>query len=75
MKKSINRTDPSQNFIDRYPQPLDPLFLPHSVAVIGAKDDQGSVGSTIMQNLKNGGFGGQIYPVNPKRAEVWGLPC
>jgi acetyltransferase len=77
MGKSMNtyRTDPSQNFIERYPQPLDALFLPQSVAVIGAKDDAGSVASTIMNNLKNGGFKGNIYPVNPKRKEVWGLPC
>lgn len=74
-KKRILRTDPSQNFIDRYPQPLDALFHPSSVAVIGAKDDEGSVASTILQNLKSGGFKGDIYPVNPKRKEVWGLPC
>lgn len=75
MKKNDFRTDPSQNFIDRYPQPLDALFLPKSVAVIGAKDDEGSVGSTIVQNLKSGGFKGNIYPINPKRKEVWGLKC
>jgi acetyltransferase len=73
--KNTNRTDPSQNYIDRYPQSLDALFLPQSVAVIGAKDDPGSVGSTILNNLKSGGFKGEIYPVNPKRREVWGLPC
>lgn len=75
MTKKIYRTDPSQNYIERYPQPLDALFLPSSVAVIGAKDDPGSVGSTIISNLKAGGFKGIIYPVNPKRQEVWGLPC
>jgi acetyltransferase len=74
-KKNINRTDPSQNYIDRYPLPLDALFHPKSVAVIGAKDDLGSVGSTIINNLKSGGFKGKIYPINPKRKEVWGLPC
>lgn len=75
IKKDAYRTDPSQNFIDRYPQPLDALFLPKSVAVIGAKDEIGSVGSTILNNLITGGFKGKIYPVNPKRAEVWGLRC
>ncbi len=73
MKK--NRTDPSQNFIDRYPQPLDPLFLPSSVALIGAKDEPGSVGATILKNLKAGGFPGRVYPVNPKRKEVMNLKC
>lgn len=75
IKKNSYRTDPSQNFIDRYPQPLDPLFLPHSVAVVGAKDDPGSVGLTILNNLKNGQFKGKIYPVNPKRQEVCGMRC
>lgn len=75
MNTSNYRTDPSQNFIERYPQPLDALFLPRSVAVIGAKDDAGTVGSTIMNNLKSGGFKGNIYPINPKRNEVWGLKC
>jgi len=65
--------DPSQNFIDRYPHPLDPLFYPHTVAVIGAKDNAGSVGRTIMLNLLSGSFKGQIYPINPKRDQVLAL--
>lgn len=64
-------TDPSQNFIERYPQPLDAVFLPQSVAVIGAKDDLGTVGRTVMLNLLNDSFKGKIYPINPKRARVF----
>lgn len=67
------RTDPSQDFMERLPQPLDAIFLPKSVAVIGAKDNPGSVGRTIMSNLKAGEFGGKIFPVNPHRTEVLGL--
>lgn len=63
-------TDPSQNFIIRYPQPLDAIFLPQSIAVIGAKDDLGSVGRTIMLNLLSGKLHHRIYPVNPKRDSV-----
>ena len=66
-------TDPSQNYIDRYPQPLDPLFHARTVAVIGAKDDPGSVGRTLMVNLVSGSFNGKVYPVNPKRSHVLGL--
>ena len=66
-------TDPSQNFIERYPHPLDPLFHPRTVAVIGAKDDPGTVGRTIMFNLLSESFQGQVYPVNPKRRQVLGL--
>jgi acetyltransferase len=71
--RDSGQTDPSQNFIERYPQPLDALFHAHTVAVIGAKDDVGSVGRTIMANLHAGSFGGKIYPVNPKRDQVLGL--
>lgn len=73
MNTDLNRTDPSQNFIDRYPQRLDAIFLPQTIAVIGAKDTPGSVGATIMQNLMTGLFKGKIYPVNPKRPQVFGL--
>ncbi len=70
---SLSQTDPSQNFIERYPHPLDPLFHAQTVAVIGAKDDPGSVGRTIMVNLMSGSFRGRIYPINPKRDRVLGL--
>lgn len=71
--KAFTRTDPSQNFTERYLQPLDPLFHPLTIAVIGAKDDPGSVGRTILVNLLSGSFKGKIYPVNPKRSQVLGL--
>ncbi|MFA6917155.1 MAG: bifunctional acetate--CoA ligase family protein/GNAT family N-acetyltransferase [Parachlamydiales bacterium] len=64
--------DPSQNFMEHLPLPLDAFFQPKSVAVVGAKDDVGSVGRTMMANLLSGGFDGEIYPVNPKRSEVLG---
>src|SRR5262245_60980099 len=73
MDETLRRTDPSQNFMHRYPQPLDALFHPQTVAVIGAKDDLGSVGRTIMFNLLSASFKGRIYPVNPKRSQVLGL--
>jgi acetyltransferase len=70
---SYSHTDPSQNFIERYPQPLDALFHARTVAVIGAKDDPGTVGRTIMINLLAGSFQGKIYPINPKRDQVLGI--
>lgn len=74
-KNQTYRTDPSQNFIGRYSQPLDALFLPKTIAVIGAKDDVGTVGATVMNNLVTCGFKGRLYPINPKRSEVFGLKC
>jgi acetyltransferase len=75
MDISIGFTDPSQNIISRYPRALDAIFKPNSVALIGAKDDFGSVGRTILTNLIGAPFKGKIYPVNPKRQEVLGLLC
>jgi acetyltransferase len=54
-------------------RPLDPIFSPRSVAVIGATENPGSVGRTILENLIKGEFPGKIYPVNPKRDTVLGV--
>lgn len=70
---ALGAQDPLQDFIATYPQQLDALFLPKSVAVIGAKDTIGSVGRTIMTNLLSSSFGGRIYPINPKRDTVFNL--
>src|SRR4051812_23289132 len=45
--------------------PLDAIFAPRVVAVIGATERKRSVGRTVMANLINGGFPGVVYPVNP----------
>jgi len=65
--------DPSSNIFHRYPQPLDYLFYPRSVAIVGATEREGSVGRTILWNLLRSPFGGTIYPVNPKRKHVLGV--
>ena len=51
---------------------LDSLFDPASVAVIGASDRVGSVGATVWRNLRESGFKGPRWAVNPKRREVGG---
>ncbi|MCK9377821.1 MAG: acetate--CoA ligase family protein [Syntrophobacterales bacterium] len=53
---------------------LAPIFKPKSVAVIGASTAPGKLGHDILANLKNGGFPGTLYPINPKAAEILGLP-
>jgi len=52
---------------------LEPIFKAKSVAVIGASTAPGKLGHDILANLKNGGFAGPIYPVNPKAEEILGL--
>ena len=56
-------------------KPLEAFFRPHNVAVIGATEDLAGVGRSIVSNLKETSFGGNIFPVNPKRSTVLGLPC
>ena len=53
--------------------PLERIFAPEAVALIGAREKAGSVGRTILENLRAGGFRGSIYPVNPKRHRVLGV--
>ncbi len=65
-------SDPSLNFFHRMEKGLEELFSPRSVALIGATENPGSVGRTVMANLI-GSFKGPIYPVNPKRATVLGV--
>ncbi|MBI5670575.1 MAG: bifunctional acetate--CoA ligase family protein/GNAT family N-acetyltransferase [Chloroflexi bacterium] len=54
-------------------QTLDAILRPQNVAVIGATENPGSVGRTIMWNLITNPFGGTVYPVNPKRPSVLGV--
>src|SRR5688572_18553912 len=53
-------------------KPLQKFFQPQSVAVIGATETSGAVGSTVFQNLVSSGFKGGVYPVNPKRPSIHG---
>src|SRR5437870_1973886 len=50
--------------------PLDAIFKPKVIAVVGATENPGSVGRTVFQNLGRGGFEGVVYPINPKRSSV-----
>ncbi len=54
-------------------QPLESIFRPRSVAVIGATEKSGSVGRDVLWNLISSPFGGPVFPVNPGRASVLGI--
>jgi acetyltransferase len=54
---------------------LDSLFDPASVAVIGASERPGSVGTTVWRNIREGGFAGRLMAVNPKHATLGGEPA
>jgi acetyltransferase len=72
MNPSTQATVPSL-IIRSERQPLDAIFAPKSVAVIGATERAGSVGRTILWNLISTPFGGTVYPVNPTRASILGI--
>jgi len=52
---------------------LDKIFNPKSIAVIGASDEEGSVGYALMKNFIDLKFEGQIYPVNLRKTEILGI--
>ncbi|MEQ8958787.1 MAG: bifunctional acetate--CoA ligase family protein/GNAT family N-acetyltransferase [Coleofasciculus sp. C2-GNP5-27] len=68
-------TDPAYDILRSERQPLHSFFTPDTVAVIGATDKEGSVGRTLLWNLMSNPFGGTIFPVNPKRHSVLGIPA
>ncbi|MGB6281839.1 MAG: acetate--CoA ligase family protein, partial [Syntrophobacteria bacterium] len=52
---------------------LDKIFEPESIAVVGASEKEGSIGSVHVQNLIQGGYQGKIFPVNPHYTSTHGL--
>jgi acetyltransferase len=65
--------DPAHDVLHYERQALDAIFVPKTVAVIGATEASGSVGRTIVWNLISNPFGGTVFPVNPKRPSVLGI--
>jgi acetyltransferase len=70
---SALKGDPSSDVYRSESHPLDSLFLPKSVAVIGASERPGSVGRSVLWNLLSSPFGGTVFPVNAKRPSILGI--
>ena len=51
---------------------MNRIMKPKSVAVIGASAENGKIGNSVMKNLINGGYKGEIYPIHPKAEEILG---
>src|SRR3954463_1582060 len=51
---------------------MNRIMKPKSVAVIGASAESGKIGNSVMKNLINGGYKGEIYPIHPKADEILG---
>ncbi|MFQ5473529.1 MAG: CoA-binding protein, partial [Dehalococcoidia bacterium] len=53
---------------------IDAIFHPRSIAVVGASANPDTPGYDYIQSLQSFGYGGKIYPVNPKGGEILGMP-
>ncbi|MGH3150112.1 MAG: GNAT family N-acetyltransferase, partial [Streptosporangiaceae bacterium] len=51
------------------------VLAPESVVVIGASRRRGTVGRTILDNIRTGGYVGRLYVVNPRARHIGGEPC
>ena len=54
---------------------FEQLFHPEGIAVIGALADLTRISGQPVKALKNAGYPGKIYLINPKYQELHGLPC
>src|SRR6202142_4730586 len=70
--KSRPTQDKAHDVLRTEGHPLDAIFKPRSVAVIGASDRPGSVGRAVLWSLVSSPFGGTVYPVSAKHASVPG---
>jgi acetyl coenzyme A synthetase (ADP forming)-like protein len=52
---------------------MNRIMKPDALAVIGASAEAGKIGNSVMKNLINGGYKGNIYPIHPKADEIMGM--
>lgn len=67
------RIDRAHDVLRQVGRPLDAIFAPRTVGVIGATEKPGSVGRTLLWNLVSSPFGGTVFPINPRRPSVLGI--
>jgi acyl-CoA synthetase (NDP forming) len=51
---------------------MNRIMKPDAVAVIGASNESGKIGNSVMKNLINGGYQGEIYPIHPSADSIMG---
>ena len=54
---------------------LESLLAPRSAAVVSADQGSGSIGRTILLNIRDAGFSGTLYAVQPDGGDISGIPC
>ena len=53
---------------------LEKLFNPQSIAIVGASEEAGKVGTAVTKNILDGGYTGEVFLVNNKRDQIFGRP-
>ena len=54
---------------------LEKLFNPQSIAIVGASQEEGKVGTVIARNILELGYVGKVYLVNPKYDQLFNVKC
>jgi hypothetical protein len=54
---------------------VEALLHPRNIVLVGASDRPRHWSGRVRANLARFGYGGGIYPINPRREEIWGGPC
>ena len=55
--------------------PLTPLLAPRSVAIFGASNDRERISGRSLRYFLEAGYSGALYPINPNRDTVQGVPA
>lgn len=71
--QTLSATDRAYDILRSEHRPLDAIFAPRTIALIGASEREGSVGRTVLWNLITHPFGGTVFPINPNRHSVLGI--
>jgi acetyl coenzyme A synthetase (ADP forming)-like protein len=66
----VEHTGPEKFTDEQILAAMNRIMKPTAVAVIGASAETGKIGNSVMRNLVNGGYAGEIYPINPKAEEI-----
>jgi len=51
------------------------LLHPASIAIVGASSRPGGWSGEVFRNLQRSGYPGPVYPLNPRRSQIWDVPC
>ncbi|RMF30719.1 MAG: acyl-CoA synthetase [Candidatus Nitrosothermus koennekii] len=68
LEKPISDAEPNDEYMEKF-------FYPKSIAVVGASATPGKIGYSVLDSVANYEYKGEIYPINPKRDEIFGLKC